>query len=232
MFVKTRHLIICSHPARYAHTIYCVDKCLFKPEPIQIFHLWYNIVHCVSLCTIAKTKEKISSLESELAALKSRIAAYALAEVERNQGNDGRFSQCMSLCLLWAWCNWGIEISPCVFTKPHSSLCAVNTMWIIIVSKITKRLVYKFSWCSMFCDLGMGMGVLNGCVSHLDTLQVYRLIQFVPVGCMCPQTGQRLNHVLWFRLPSLYLNHDLMLFEVILHIYNCNHYYSYCHNCS
>ncbi|KAL5473524.1 hypothetical protein EMCRGX_G028015 [Ephydatia muelleri] len=36
----------------------------------------------------AKTKEKISSLESELAALKSRIAAYALAEVERNQASQ------------------------------------------------------------------------------------------------------------------------------------------------
>ena len=42
---------------------------------------------CV-LCNIhvVKTEEKISSLENELAVLKSRIAAYALAEAQRSQG--------------------------------------------------------------------------------------------------------------------------------------------------
>lgn len=52
----------------------------------NISFLAVHVIYCVSLCIIAKINQKISSLESELAALKSRIAAYALAEVERSQG--------------------------------------------------------------------------------------------------------------------------------------------------
>lgn len=46
---------------------------------------------------VAKAKEKISSLESELAALKTRIAAYALAEAEKCQGTY------VYVCV---WCIW------------------------------------------------------------------------------------------------------------------------------